>query len=260
MLRVAPNAFFHTRLFMPDSRGHRGAHPEDARLFARDQWPALQRASAEMAWLLDRGYAMRSSLALVGNRHELTQRQRLAVARCACAAAQCERRRQHELPCRDVSGAELWIDGYNLLISIESALGGGVILGGRDGCYRDLASLHGTYREVSETLPALHLIGNVLVSWGVRRCRWLLDRPVSNSGRLRDRMLELASIRGWPWDVQLEFNPDQLLAECSAVVVSSDSVVLDRCAHWLNAARHIIDSRLPDAHIVPLNGDDKPIT
>jgi hypothetical protein len=200
---------------------------------------------------------MRSSLALVGNRHALTQRQRLAVARCTCDAAQRERRRQNEVSMHDVAGVELWIDGYNLLISIESALAGSVILSGRDSCYRDLASLHGTYREVSETLPALELIGEVVASWGVRHCRWLLDRPVSNSGRLRDHMVKLAANHGWSWDVQLEFDPDPVLAQSPAAVVSSDSVVLDRCTRWINAARHIIDARVPQAHIVDLSGEKR---
>jgi len=241
---------------MPDSREHRGAHPDDARLFARDQWPALQRGSTELAWLLDRGYALRSSLALVGNRYALTQRQRVALARCSSDAAQIARRRAHEVARETVSGAEVWIDGYNLLISIEAALGGGVILCGRDGCYRDLASLYGTYREVSETMPALHLIGDAFASWKIDRCRWLLDRPVSNSGRLRALMLETASVCQWSWDVQLEFNPDSVLAASGAVIVTSDSVVLDRCAQWVNAARGIIDDAVPHAHIVQLGPTD----
>src|SRR5688500_4697039 len=149
---------------MPDSRHHRGPHPDDARLFTRDQWPALQQAAVELAWLLDRGYALRSSLALVGDRHDLTQRQRLALARCSTDATRCERRRRHEVSGATIADAELWIDGYNLLISIEAALSGGVILAGRDGCYRDLASLHGTYREVTETTPAFQLIGETLAS------------------------------------------------------------------------------------------------
>ena len=155
-----------------------------------------------------------------------------------------------------MAGAELWIDGYNLLISIESAMSGGVILSGRDGCYRDLASLHGTYRTVSETLPALGLIGDALATWGIRQCRWLLDRPVSNSGRLRTLMLDMAGARRWSWDVQLEFNPDTLLATAPGIVVSSDSFVLDRCERWMNAARDIIATKLPHAHIVELAGGE----
>jgi hypothetical protein len=237
---------------MPDKRGHRGAHPDDARLFARDQWPALQRASGELSWLLDRGYALRSALALVGDRHGLTQRQRLALARCSSDEARCVRRQEREISRGAVAGSEIWIDGYNLLISVEAALGGGVILSGRDGCYRDLASLHGTYRTVAETLPALTLVGETLASWNVRHCRWLLDKPVSNSGRLRALMLELATARDWSWGVELEFNPDALLSSCGGIVVSSDSVILDRCTTWLNAARHIVDAHIPHAFVVDL--------
>lgn len=237
---------------MPDTRSHRGAHPEDARLFARDQWPALRRAAGDLAWLLDQGYAIRSALALVGDRHGLAQRQRLALARCVCSEEQRQRRAAHAVTHEALAGTELWIDGYNLLISIEAALGGGVVLSGRDGCYRDLASLHGTYRTVSETEPALTLIGETLADWRVARCRWILDRPVSNSGRLKTAMLDLASARGWTWDVQLEFNPDKLLADTTAIIATSDSVVLDRCARWINAAREIITTRVPQPFVVAL--------
>lgn len=243
---------------MPDTRHHRGAHPDDARLFAPDQWPALRRSAAELAWLLDRGYALRSSLALVGDRHALTQRQRLALARSVCDAAQCRRRHEHQVLPAAVAGAELWIDGYNLLISVESALGGGVILRGRDGCCRDLASLHGTYREVSETLPALRLIGHALARWQVARCRWFLDRPVSNSGRLRISMLALSSEQGWNWDVTLELSPDKLLAGSPALVATSDSLILDRCNGWVNAAREIISADVPQARIIDFGFDAEP--
>ena len=67
----------------------------------------LRRAQAELCWLLDRGYAMTSSLELVGNRHGLTQRQRLALARSACSAEQQRRRSAHEVPIAAVAGADL---------------------------------------------------------------------------------------------------------------------------------------------------------
>src|SRR6266404_1471952 len=51
----------------------------------------------------------------------------------------------------DPASWPLLIDGFNLILTLESALGGGVMLVGRDGCYRDMASVHGTYRRVEET-------------------------------------------------------------------------------------------------------------
>lgn len=240
---------------MPDTRSHRGAHPEDREHFAPAHWPALRAAMAELCWLLDRGYALKSALALTGDRHALTQRQRLAVARCACSETQRQHRLARRVEPAALAGRELWIDGYNLLITLEAALAGGVILLGRDGCFRDMASLHGTYREVAETGRAAERVGETAARWGVAKCRWFLDRPVGNSGRLRGRLLELAAARGWSWQVELEFSPDRILGETAEIVASSDSVVLDRCAHWCNAAREMLPAPAPPAIVVDLGGD-----
>ena len=237
---------------MPDTRQHRGAHPEDAALFAPDQEPALQQAAAELCWLLDRGYALRSCVALTGNRHGLTQRQRLAITRSVCSHEQHSRRAAHRLELADLAGQELWIDGFNLLILIESALAGGIILIGRDGCCRDLAGLHGTYRDVAETRTAAELIGAAAEERRVRRCRWLLDRPVSNSGRLRDILLSVAENSDLSWQIDLEFSPDHVLSETDAVVATSDSLILDRCQRWSNLGREIIQTAIPHARIIDL--------
>ena len=197
---------------MPDRRTHRGPHPEDERLFAPAVWPALQAATADLCWLFSRGYAGESSLKLVGDRYALAARQRIAVARCACSAADAAQRRSRMLAPDAIRGSELWIDGYNVLTSIEAALSNGVILAARDGTFRDLASMHGSYRKVAETLPALELLGKVLSQWQPAHCRWLLDRPVSNSGRLRALMLALAAQHNWSWTVELVDDPDRVLS------------------------------------------------
>ncbi len=144
---------------MPDRRTHRGPHPEDARLFGVEALPLLRAAAADFCWLLDRGYAHDSGLKLVGDRYALVARQRTAVSRCCCSASDAARRREHEVGRERLPGAALWLDGYNVLTTIEAALAGGVILIGRDGACRDMASMHGSYRKVAETLPALELLG-----------------------------------------------------------------------------------------------------
>lgn len=239
---------------MPDTRSHRGAHPEDATLFGPDQQPTLRSALHDLCWLLDRRYALRSALTLVGDRHALTQRQRLALARAACSAEARERRLARRIPPHELARRELWIDGYNVLITVEAALGGGVVLHGRDGCFRDLASLHGTYRKVAETEPAIELVGATLAALQVAHCRWILDRPVSNSGRLKTRLTETAARRGWSWQVDLEFSPDAVLSQCAAIVATSDSAVLDRCHQWADLARHIVTAHVPSAFVVELGG------
>lgn len=222
-------------------------------MFAASQWPRLRAAAGELCWLLDRGYALPSAAELVGNRHALTARQRLAVTRSVCAAASRQKRRAREVGPEALAGHELWLDGFNVLTALEAALAGGVILVGCDGCCRDLASVYARHHEVAETTPALELLGAALQDWGVPRCRWWLDRPVSNSGRLQRRLLALAGARGWDWTVDLVFNPDKVLAETDQIIATSDSVVLDRCARWFNLAGRLIRQQVSHAWLVDLN-------
>ncbi len=238
---------------MSAARRHRGPAPEDAALFAAAQWPRLREAVADLCWLLDRGYAPASAAELVGNRHALTARQRLALTRSVCAATARRRRHAQEVGPEALAGQELWLDGFNVLTALEAALAGGVILVGCDGCCRDLASVYARHHEVAETAPALELLGAALSGWGVRRCRWWLDRPVSNSGRLQQRLLALAAARGWAWTVDLVFNPDRVLAETDQIIATSDSVVLDRCARWFNLAGRLIRQQVSHAWLVDLN-------
>src|SRR5256884_9590955 len=118
---------------MPDIRKHRGAHPEDRKLFADDQLPALRTAVKELSWLLSRDYSIKGALKLVGDRHVLTDRQRLAVSRAACSDQNQEHRAATILPVEAVAGEELIIDGFNLIITIEAALSAGVLIHSRDG-------------------------------------------------------------------------------------------------------------------------------
>jgi hypothetical protein len=235
-----------------DKRSHRGPHPEDEVLFAPDQWPSLRMATADLSWLLSRGYAMVSALKVVGDRYQLQQRQRLAVMRSACSDDAKQHRESHRLPVADSGDGRLLLDGYNVLTSVEAALGGGVILYARDGCCRDMASMHGTYRKVAETVPALRLIGDYL-SHRNGSCLWYLDSPVSNSGRLKTIIHEVAAQAGWDWQVELVQSPDTILAQSTEVIATADSVILDHCQQWINLAREVISSSVPNALIVDLS-------
>lgn len=212
---------------MPDGRSHRGPHPEDARLFTPETLPGLRTATAELNWLLERGYAGKAALTLVGDRHALTERQRMAVYRSACAPSTVTDRARREVDLIP----PIAVDGFNLLITIEAALSGGVLLMGCDGCIRDLASMHGSYRSVEETDRALATIGETLP----RSAVWYLDQPVSNSGRLAARL------RSAGWTVELVQNPDRVLADGDAVAISTDRYILDRCRRWHNFGTRVVE-------------------
>lgn len=203
--------------------------------------PALRVAVAELSWLMGRGYAMNSAVKLVGDRHQLRERQRLAASRAACADAAREGRVRRHLPAEALRGRQVMVDGFNLLVSLEAALSGGVLLHCRDGCLRDMSGVHGSYHAVAETDAALALVGERLGELQAASVHWLLDKPVSNSGRLAGRIREVAEYQGWPWTVEAVFNPDaDLIAAREAVAVSSDAMVIEGAGCWYNLAADLI--------------------
>ncbi len=238
---------------MPDKRTHRGPHPADEKLFAAGAISNLQSAIVDFPLLLTRGYAEKGALKLVGDKFSLTQRQRLAIMRSACSDEQLASRNRRCIVPKNLAGRAIAIDGYNVLITIEAAMSGGVIFKGRDGCFRDLASIHGTYRKVTETIPAVELIGQFLREVGAVEALWLLDSPVSNSGRLKTLIGELARKNNWNWEIELLLSPDAELKKTDLIVASSDSVVLDGCKVWANLATEIIKNKLPSAKVIALS-------
>ena len=239
---------------MPDFRKHRGAHPEDRKLFADDQLAALRTAVRELSWLLSRDYSIKGALKLVGDRHALTDRQRLAVSRAACSDQSKEQRAAARLTAEAVAGMEIILDGFNLIITIEAALSGGILIHGRDGCIRDLSSVHGSYRSVNETDQAISLIGTALEDLRPKSVAWLLDRPISNSGRLAKRIRDLATETAWNWTVEVRFNPDAEIIASGHLVVSSDSHVLDETDRWINLTGNLLDHRLKKFWLIDLSG------
>jgi hypothetical protein len=257
MLANCRSPYYHITKYeirnMPDRRIHRGQHPADRKLFASAAICDLRLAMGDFSLLLTKGYAAKSALKLVGDKFSLTQRQRLAIMRSACSDQQLDSRKNRKIKIAELPDQPIAIDGYNVLITIEAAMSDGIIFKGRDGCFRDLASIHGTYRKVTETIPALQLIGQFLKEIAVAKALWLLDSPVSNSGRLKTLIGQLAQKNNWNWEIKLLLSPDSELIKTDHIVASSDSVVLDRCKNWVNLARAIIEEKLPKAQLVDLS-------
>jgi len=238
---------------MTDTRKHRGPHPEDRQLFSEEQLPALSAAASELSWLLTREYALKGALKLVGDKFSLAERQRLAVSRAACSDQSRARREAARISIDSPGGRQVIIDGFNLIITVEAALSGGLLLLCRDGCIRDLSSVHGSYRSVDETESAVVLVGEILDQIRVRDVLWVLDKPISNSGRLAQRIRELASGRAWEWRVELAFNPDAEMISSDRTAISSDGPLLDRVARWTNLGRYLVEKRLAQSWLIDLS-------
>ncbi len=250
---------------MPNSQKHRGANPKDYAAFSEKNIENLQQAVCDLSWLLSNGYSQNASLKLVGDKFSLTERQRKAINAASAEKESLELRKKNEISINVDSNSifdfihltsdfTLVIDGYNLLITTECALSNAPLFIGLDGCMRDIASIHSTYRKVEETIPALELIGKVIEELQLKETIWVLDSPISNSGRLKQIMTDLAQEKKWNWKVVLEKHADKSIVELSQnqnyIVASCDAWITINASNWVNLCSFIVKNYIPSAWVL----------
>lgn len=217
----------------------RGYSPNDQREFGNKSINKLLKAGRDLQYLLNQGYNIKGASAFVGNHYLLSERQRLGLVRATSAEESIKIRKSKEIeqiPC----GSVINIDGFNTVITLEVALSDSLLLKCMDGTIRDLAALRGTYRLIDKTDTAILLIGNILGKSKIDKVVFYLDAPVSNSGRLKQRIIELLNQFNFEVQVELVHNVDTVLEKLDNVI-TSDAIILDKCASWINLNAKIIE-------------------
>jgi len=232
---------------------NRGKNTGDDVIFgSQKQVDKLKMAVQDMMYLLSRGYAEKASSELVGNRYKLKTRQIQALRGASASEQQIQHRKDKQLEVSDLKNKILYLDGFNVLILMESLLSGAYIFEGADGCFRDLSGVHGTYKRVNQTQKAVELVAAFFKKAEVQKLIWIFDKPVSNSGRIKKIVLDFAEENKLNWEAELEFNPDKFLAENSEIAVSSDAWILDHCPKWFNLIAYLIREENLEVNLIKM--------
>ncbi|MDR2238682.1 MAG: DUF434 domain-containing protein [Chryseobacterium sp.] len=233
---------------------NRGKNTGDDAMFGSEkQIGKLRMAVQDMQYLLSRGYAEKASSELAGNRYRLKTRQIQAFRGASASEEQIRNRKLKQLQEAELKDKIVYLDGFNVVILLESLLSGAYLFEGTDGCFRDLSGVHGTYKRVSQTQKALELIAGFFRKAEVRKLIWIFDKPVSNSGRIKQMVLDFAVENKMNWEADLQFNPDQFLVDNAEISVSSDAWILDHCKAWFNLIGYLITEEKLDTNVVKLD-------
>ena len=219
----------------------RGFVPEDVKNFSPQALEIMRTASRHVCYLINEGYDLKQAATFVGNHYLLSERQRLAIMRSVATQVQIENRQKKQVPMTALSGRGVWIDGFNTMITMEGLLSYSILFSCMDGTIRDLAALRGTYRLIPETEGAIRMLFDVLQEAEVSKVNILLDQPVSNSGRLKSCMADIAEKYQYPFalDIRILREVDRELYE-KEHVITSDSIILDHCISWVNLTRECL--------------------
>ncbi|UFH33419.1 DUF434 domain-containing protein [Chryseobacterium sp. C-71] len=225
---------------------------DDILFSSQKQSDKLKLALQDMQYLLNRGYAEKASSDLVGNHYRLKARQIQALRGASASKLQIQNRKLKELVISDLKNKTIYLDGFNVLILLESVLSEAYIFEGTDGCFRDLSGVHGTYKRVNQTQKSIELVAVFFNKSHAENLIWIFDKPVSNSGRIKEMIVDFAQENDLNWKVELEFNPDKYLVENAEIMVSSDAWILDNCRNWFNLVGYLINEEKLSVNVVKM--------
>jgi hypothetical protein len=226
---------------------------------SRNSIVANSRACGEYRYLLTHGYAEKAAIKLVGDHHRLSRLERNCLFRGIVDPAIAATRLLKIVRPDAVHGRPLGVDWYNVLITVETYLAGGVLFLADDGITRDAAAVHGSWRRSPRTPPATDALLAAIAGLDPGRIDVYLDAPIAFSGELAGELRGAirAAIPGAACDVVLAASADGPLKRYEGIVASSDSVVLDCAVATIDLPRLALDRRFGFSP-PPLDGPHAP--
>lgn len=199
----------------------------------------LAEAVKDLRYLLARGYNRESAVRFVGDKCRLTLEERHILTRGVFDNAEAESRRTKLLKISDISGQAVSVDGYNLLITVESILARRPLIKCDDFVTRDISAVFGKHKITARTIRALRLILKNLKEYEAKEVHFFYDKQVSKSGLLASttrRMIGEFGLKGTARTVQ---KADVATLRSRGIVVSSDSVVIQKAEKILDVAGEV---------------------
>ncbi len=195
----------------------------------------LMRAREDLKYLLNRGYRRKVALDFVANHYRLPMGERHLLARCVFSDVWIAEVRKKLLRPGELSGKILAIDGFNVLITIESLMDGKAILC-EDGLVRDL-KYQGRYRLTKRSRGVVERVVNSLSELTVGKAVFFYGKNVPKSGEVK-KMTESALEKfEVPGEVRLVKSPDfelksfENVATADTAIIAAVSRVFDLAAY-----------------------------
>lgn len=190
-------------------------------------------AVIDVRYLLDRGYPQKGAVSFVYNHYRLDEEARHLLSRVVLARAISERRKAKFLPCDEIRGNNIVIDGYNIIIGMESVLEKRAYLCD-DGVIRDIKGTFRNYKASESTGAAIETILQFLKENNPAYVCFLLDSQISKSGLLAKKLREKLSDFGLRGDARTSKHVDYDLKNSKEIIASSDGVIIDAAEKVVN--------------------------
>ena len=204
----------------------------------------LQKAAEDFRYLLNRGYPRKVTLELVGNRYGLTFDERHLLHRGVFSSKDSQSRQKKRISIKEIRNQDLAIDGHNVIITIEAGLSGRPLVLSDDGFVRDISGLSGSFKKTETTENAIQLITDAIKQIKPRQTLFLLDAPISKSGKLAEEIRNRLKQANLPGDAMAIKVPEKILFGFPGIVATSDTAIIDRPKKVLDLAAYILTKKI----------------
>ncbi len=209
----------------------------------------IEEAAYDLRFLLNRKYRKKNALEFVSNKYLLNKQERNFLARSVFSELKSDERRNKIVNIEEIEGKLIILDGYNLLITVESILLDNFdsIILCDDGVIRDLNAVFGKYTFDKFTEPALIQIFTLISNFKPSKVVIFLDSPVSFSGELAMLIKNIMDDIGIKGEVKLSKNVDKeikfLARKEKGIVATSDSAIIDKVDKFVDIPLYILKNR-----------------
>jgi len=188
----------------------------------------LAKASVDARYLLSRGYNREAVVRFVGDRYLLSKEERLVIYRGVYDPITALIHRRKRVSRDFIQRKTLAIDGFNVLITVESALSNKPLLLCDDGFIRDISAVHGRHTLSDITLSALTALANHLSKLNPKQVFFFYDSPVSHSGDLAKLTYEILTKYNVACEAKAVKQVDSEVLKSGEIVASSDYAIVSR--------------------------------
>lgn len=185
-------------------------------------------AKIDYKYMLERGYSQKSILKIIGDRYMLTGYERTMLYRGVTTDEKANYRLNKKANPDEIKNNDLYIDGYNVLITISSYLKGSLVFIGNDGFLRDASEIHEKKLRKDYFDKSILLLLDYLKNLEIKNVYFLFDTPVNNSGRLCQEINNLLIKKNIKGDARTTKSPDFILKNINkGYCATSDSTIID---------------------------------
>ncbi|MCG8568811.1 MAG: DUF434 domain-containing protein [Spirochaetes bacterium] len=205
----------------------------------------FENAISDYYYLINKKYPQKAILKLIGDRYQLDKRQRSVLYR---GVYNCEENElQNQKKCQLTANDIVYIDFYNVFLTIAHYLTGVPCFISSDSFLRDCGESHGRLPTKEIGTQTFSLLYDYLKVINPKQINFILDRPISFSKKqadeieteLKNRSMEGSAITAKSADYLLKQVKTGKIATADSVIIRNSYVsVVDLAANVLSANYH----------------------